>query len=73
MWGPKEEGIFRINGRSSHIARLRKEFDSGASTTQRSFDADNSGADLDISDCHPGDLDPHAVAGFFKSYLRECT
>jgi hypothetical protein len=21
--------------------------------------------------CHPGDLDPHAVAGLFKSYLRE--
>ncbi|RSH94722.1 hypothetical protein EHS25_004527 [Saitozyma podzolica] len=57
IWGPKEEGIFRISGRSSHIARLRKEFDSGA--------------DLDIRDCHPGDLDPHAVSGIFKSYLRE--
>lgn len=29
IWGPKEEGIFRISGRSSHIARLRKEFDAG--------------------------------------------
>ncbi|WRT65735.1 uncharacterized protein IL334_002683 [Kwoniella shivajii] len=57
MWGPKEEGIFRISGRSSHIARLRKEFDSGA--------------DIDLVQCHPGDLDPHAVAGLFKSYLRE--
>ncbi|KAK8861610.1 hypothetical protein IAR55_002433 [Kwoniella newhampshirensis] len=57
IWGPKEEGIFRISGRSSHIAKLRKEFDSGA--------------DIDLSDCHPGDVDPHAVAGLFKSYLRE--
>ncbi|ORY24058.1 hypothetical protein BCR39DRAFT_547829 [Naematelia encephala] len=56
-WGPKEEGIFRISGRSSHIARLRKEFDSGA--------------DLDLRLCHPGDLDPHAVSGIFKTYLRE--
>ncbi|WWC87930.1 uncharacterized protein L201_002830 [Kwoniella dendrophila CBS 6074] len=57
IWGPKEEGIFRISGRSSHIARLRREFDSGA--------------DIDLPKCHPGDLDPHAVAGLFKSYLRE--
>ncbi|WVF65812.1 hypothetical protein IAT40_000549 [Kwoniella sp. CBS 6097] len=57
IWGPKEEGIFRISGRSSHIAKLRKEFDSGA--------------DIDLTQCHPGDLDPHAVAGLFKSYLRE--
>ncbi|WVQ93451.1 hypothetical protein IAU59_000525 [Kwoniella sp. CBS 9459] len=57
IWGPKEEGIFRISGRSSHIAKLRKEFDAGA--------------DIDLTQCHPGDLDPHAVAGLFKSYLRE--
>nr|XP_031862892.1 uncharacterized protein CI109_001366 [Kwoniella shandongensis]KAA5529964.1 hypothetical protein CI109_001366 [Kwoniella shandongensis] len=57
IWGPKEEGIFRISGRSSHIAKLRKEFDSGA--------------DIDLSNCHPGDVDPHAIAGLFKSYLRE--
>ena len=24
-----------------------------------------------MRDCDPGDLDPHAVAGLFKSYLRE--
>jgi hypothetical protein len=29
------------------------------------------GADLDMADCHPGDLDPHAVSGTLKSYLRE--
>lgn len=57
IWGPKEEGIFRISGRSSHIARLKKEFDSGA--------------DIDMRQCHPGDLDPHAVAGLFKLYLRD--
>lgn len=57
IWGPKEEGMFRISGRSSHIVRLKKDFDTGA--------------DLDLRQCHPGDLDPHAVAGLFKSYLRE--
>ncbi|ODN97492.1 hypothetical protein L198_04059 [Cryptococcus wingfieldii CBS 7118] len=57
IWGPKEEGIFRISGRSSHVATLKRNFDSGA--------------DIDLADCHPGDLDPHAVAGVFKSYLRE--
>lgn len=57
IWGPKEEGIFRISGQSSHIAALKRQFDSGA--------------DIDLTECHPRDLDPHAVAGLFKSYLRE--
>ncbi|EPQ57438.1 RhoGAP-domain-containing protein, partial [Gloeophyllum trabeum ATCC 11539] len=56
-WGIEEEGLFRISGRSSHINKLRAEFDTGA--------------DYDISDCSPGDLDPHAVASIFKAYLRE--
>lgn len=55
--GREEEGIFRISGRSSHLARLRKEFDAGA--------------DLDLTLIQPCDLDPHAIAGTFKSYLRE--
>jgi hypothetical protein len=29
------------------------------------------GADYDMSQCSPGDLDPHAVASIFKAYLRE--
>ncbi|KZT19914.1 RhoGAP-domain-containing protein [Neolentinus lepideus HHB14362 ss-1] len=56
-WGIEEEGLFRISGRSSHINKLRAEFDTGA--------------DYDISACSPGDLDPHAVASIFKAYLRE--
>jgi hypothetical protein len=52
-----EEGIFRISGRSSHLGRLRREFDAGA--------------DLDLTLVDPSDLDPHAIAGTFKSYLRE--
>lgn len=58
IWGPKEEGIFRISGQSSHVAALKRLFDSGA--------------DIDLTECHPRDLDPHAVAGLFKLYLREC-
>ncbi|EIN11873.1 RhoGAP-domain-containing protein [Punctularia strigosozonata HHB-11173 SS5] len=56
-WGVDEEGLFRISGRASHIAKLRAEFDTGA--------------DYDVSECTPGDLDPHAVASVFKAYLRE--
>ncbi|KAK4689923.1 hypothetical protein P7C73_g198, partial [Tremellales sp. Uapishka_1] len=74
LWGPKEEGIFRISGRSSHLSRLRKEFDGGPFRFLDfgSLFADVvPGADIDLSQCHPGDLDPHAVSGIFKSYLRE--
>ncbi|KAG2150832.1 hypothetical protein DEU56DRAFT_728527 [Suillus clintonianus] len=56
-WGVQELGLFRVNGRSSHVAKLRSEFDTGA--------------DFDIAQCSPGDLDPHAVASIFKAYLRE--
>jgi len=57
FWGPQEEGVFRISGRSSHINRIRQEFDAGA--------------DLDLGLCEPADLDPHAVASVFKSFIRE--
>ncbi|PPR07351.1 hypothetical protein CVT26_013664 [Gymnopilus dilepis] len=57
LWGVKEEGLFRVSGRPSHVSRLRAEFDSGA--------------DYDMTECTPGDLDPHAVAGVFRAYLRE--
>jgi len=32
----------------------------------------NTGADFDIVQSNPGDLDPHAVASVFKAFLREC-
>ncbi|KII92354.1 hypothetical protein PLICRDRAFT_172457 [Plicaturopsis crispa FD-325 SS-3] len=56
-WGVQEEGLFRVSGRPSHVAKLRAEFDTGA--------------DYDMSECSPGDLDPHAVSSIFKAYLRE--
>ncbi|KZT71058.1 RhoGAP-domain-containing protein [Daedalea quercina L-15889] len=56
-YGVREEGLFRISGRSSHVAKLRSEFDTGA--------------DWDMTECDPCDLDPHAVASIFKTYLRE--
>ncbi|KAI6121607.1 hypothetical protein F5141DRAFT_527838 [Pisolithus sp. B1] len=56
-WGVQEQGLFRVSGRSSHIVKLRAEFDTGA--------------DFDITQSSPGDLDPHAVASVFKAYLRE--
>ncbi|KAL4078507.1 hypothetical protein V8B97DRAFT_1276653 [Scleroderma yunnanense] len=56
-WGVQEQGLFRVSGRSSHVAKLRAEFDTGA--------------DFDIVQSSPGDLDPHAVASIFKAYLRE--
>ncbi|KAJ7462257.1 RhoGAP-domain-containing protein [Mycena galericulata] len=57
IWGVQEEGLFRVTGRPSHISKLRNEFDTGA--------------DYDMTECTPGDLDPHAVASVFKAFLRE--
>ncbi|KZS98430.1 RhoGAP-domain-containing protein [Sistotremastrum niveocremeum HHB9708] len=57
LWGIEEEGVFRISGRASHIQKLKAEFDSGA--------------DYDLSECSPSELDPHAVASIFKTYFRE--
>ncbi|CAL1707041.1 unnamed protein product [Somion occarium] len=57
QWGVQEEGLFRVTGRPTHVAKLRSEFDTGA--------------DYNLVECGPGDLDPHAVASIFKAYLRE--
>lgn len=46
-----------VPGRSNLVAQLRALFDAGI--------------DLDLREIHPGDLDPHAVASLFKSWLRE--
>ncbi|SGY18971.1 BQ5605_C014g07523 [Microbotryum silenes-dioicae] len=56
-WGKKEEGIYRIPGRSNMINQLRALFDAGM--------------DKDLREIHPGDLDPHAVASLLKLWLRE--
>ncbi|EJD03139.1 RhoGAP-domain-containing protein [Fomitiporia mediterranea MF3/22] len=56
-WGVQEEGLFRISGRSTHVSKLRAEFDSGA--------------DYDLRECGPGEIDPHAVSSILKAYLRE--
>ncbi|KAF9071663.1 hypothetical protein BDP27DRAFT_1321691 [Rhodocollybia butyracea] len=57
VWGVEEEGLFRLSGRPSHVAKLRNEFDTGA--------------DFNLQECSPGELDPHAVASVFKAFLRE--
>ncbi|KAJ7594580.1 hypothetical protein C8J56DRAFT_927093 [Mycena floridula] len=57
IWGIQEEGLFRVSGRPTHVSKLRNEFDSGA--------------DFDMRECSPGELDPHAVASVFKAFLRE--
>lgn len=57
IWGIQEEGLFRVSGRPSHVSKLRAEFDTGA--------------DFDMTECAPGDLDPHAVASVFRAFLRE--
>ncbi|KAK4051703.1 hypothetical protein OIO90_004653 [Microbotryomycetes sp. JL221] len=52
-----EEGIYRVPGRANLVLKLRTLFDAGL--------------DVDLREIHPGDLDPHAVASLFKSWLRE--
>ncbi|KAG8835732.1 hypothetical protein FRC17_001523 [Serendipita sp. 399] len=56
-WGVREEGLFRINGRTSHVNKIKSEFAKGA--------------DYDLQECGPGDLDPHAVTSVLKAFLRE--
>ncbi|TKA52569.1 hypothetical protein B0A53_04579 [Rhodotorula sp. CCFEE 5036] len=58
-WGMREEGVFRVPGRSSHTADLKTMFDAGV------------GQDRDLREIHPSELDPHAVASVFKSWLRD--
>ncbi|GAK66876.1 uncharacterized protein PAN0_015d5100 [Moesziomyces antarcticus] len=57
-WGPSEEGIYRISGRSSHTAKLRAHF----------ADPRN---DLRLDEISPADLDINSVCSLLKSYLRE--
>ncbi|BGP41728.1 hypothetical protein JCM10449v2_005719 [Rhodotorula kratochvilovae] len=58
-WGRKEEGIYRVPGRSHMVAQLRAMFDAGV------------GQEKDLREIHPADLDPHAVASMLKGWLRE--
>lgn len=57
------------------MSKLRSEFDSGNNGSILysifSFLTQISGVDYDMTECSPGDLDPHAVASVFKAYLRE--
>lgn len=57
-WGPSEEGIYRISGRSSHTSKLRSFFS----------DPRN---DLKLDEINPADLDINSVCSLLKSYLRE--
>ena len=65
----------RISGRSSHVAKLRSEFDAGGYLSHTLFRAAliniNAGGDYDLTEVEPGDLDPHAVSSIFKTFLRE--
>lgn len=64
-----------VNGRPSHVSKLRTEFDSGKNSFTcsifLSFLIRTLGVDYDMTECNPGELDPHAVASVFKAYLRE--
>lgn len=55
-WGVQEEGLFRVNGRTLHVSRLRAEFDQGV--------------DYNLIECGPCDIDPHVISSLFKAYLR---
>nr|CDI55612.1 -domain-containing protein [Melanopsichium pennsylvanicum 4] len=57
-WGPSEEGIYRVSGRSSHTSKLRAHFS----------DPHN---DLRLDEINPADLDINSVCSLLKSYLRE--
>ncbi|GAA5955951.1 hypothetical protein JCM3765_000052 [Sporobolomyces pararoseus] len=60
-WGLKEEGIYRIPGRSLMVQQLRVLFDAGLGRER----------ECDLRELHPSRLDPNAVASCFKNWLRE--
>lgn len=55
----KEEGIYRLSGSTAEVKALRERF--------------NTEGDVDLlqEEVNAGSLDPHAVAGLLKAYLRE--
>ncbi|KAF7298216.1 Rho-GAP domain-containing protein [Mycena chlorophos] len=55
IWGVQEEGLFRYLFIASPTGNVD----------------DLAGADYDMTECAPGDLDPHSVASVFKAFLRE--
>lgn len=60
LYGVDADSKFRvssISGRSTHVSKLRSEFDAGG--------------DFDLLECGPGEIDPHAVSSILKAYLRE--
>ncbi|GAA5906453.1 Rho GTPase-activating protein [Sporobolomyces salmoneus] len=60
-WGLKEEGIYRIPGRSNMVQQLKVLFDAGLGRE----------GNCDLRELHPSRLDPNAVASCFKNWLRE--
>ena len=68
-----------MSGRSSHVSKLRAEFDTGENTLLAfimfilivNMNIGIIGADFDMTECAPGDLDPHAVASVLRAFLRE--
>lgn len=58
-WGPSEEGIYRLSGRTSHTAKLKSIFDSPSKGTA-----------LQLADIGPAELDLNSVCSVLKAYLR---
>lgn len=75
--GCSHETKSRVSGRPSHTTKLRAAFDSGLSFIFAScrlaltYRRRTTGADYNMANCSPGEIDPHAVASVFKAYLRE--
>lgn len=57
--GVDEEGIYRLSGRSSHTSKLKT-----------IFDTVRQGADLQLVDIGPAELDLNSVCSILKAYLR---
>ncbi|PWN52491.1 hypothetical protein IE53DRAFT_279027 [Violaceomyces palustris] len=71
-WGPTEEGIYRLSGRSSHTNKLKGIFDSTARTNANGRSRkESSVGDLVLTEVSPADLDINSVCSVLKSYLRE--
>lgn len=83
-YGPDEEGVYRLSGRSSHTQRIRLLFDGrmdlstalipmteGRTPGMRPGADEEFDADLDLRAVPPSECDLNSVCSAFKAYLRE--
>lgn len=68
-YGPQEEGIYRLSGRTSHTNHLRSLFDGGLA--RETLSGEQHPWDLNLKDLSPAECDINSVCSVLKAYLRD--